>query len=126
MFGFNKSKTKNIAGIRTEKDNYVFILKKLFVLLEKTENYDQANVIQKLIDTIGIDDFHEFFNLVNGVDIWGGSGAVWEVYIENKMDAREFESQMIKLILLMESTKIVCRKGIKPIKRIFEKNINSD
>jgi hypothetical protein len=69
------------------------------------------------------EDFHEFLNLINGIDMWGGSGAVWEVYIENKIDVKEFESQMLKLILLMENTKIMGR-GIQPIKKLFEENIS--
>jgi hypothetical protein len=50
---------------------------------------------------------------------------VWEVYIENKIDAREFESRMLQLIVLMENTKIIGR-GIQPIKKLFEENVNSN
>jgi len=63
-----------------------------------------------------------FVKLINGIDMWGGAGAVWEVHIENKVDAKTFENEMLRLINLMEKTKVL-GKGIKPIRRIFENNL---
>ena len=55
--------------------------------------------------------------------MWGGSGAVWEVYIENKVEAKVFEKEIINLINLMEKSKILGR-GKKPNKKIFINNFH--
>lgn len=62
---------------------------------------------------------NEFVKATNSLDMWGGSGAVWEVYIGAAEEAKTFESEMVKLIDLMEESNIL-GSGIKPIRRIFK------
>ena len=92
-------------------------------ILQNENLIPQANVVLKLIDLIQLQSNEEFKKHINGVSMWGGSGAVWEVYIEDKNEAQKFEENMVKLINLMESTKIL-DSGIKPIKKIFLSNLN--
>ena len=54
--------------------------------------------------------------------MWGGSGAVWEVYFEDKNLQRKFSFEMLQLINLMEKTKVL-GSGIKPLKKLFEKEL---
>jgi hypothetical protein len=125
MFGFHKNKEDNFAMIIAERENFLSALMAVMQSLNNSGNHAQSEFIQKLIELISQNNFSHFVKLINGVDMWGGAGAVWEIYIENKTEAREFEKKMLRLISLMEKTKII-GKGIKPIKKLFEDNLNKE
>lgn len=124
MFGLMKNKKEDFELAYDERKNFLSILRIIFQLLNKASHNAQAEFIQKIIKLLEQQNISLFIKLINGVDIWGGAGAVWEVHIENKSDAKIFESEMLKLINLMEQTKIL-GKGIKPIRKIFENNLLS-
>lgn len=124
MFGLMKNKKEDFELVYAERQNFLSILSVIFQILNKTSNNAQAEFIQKLIELIDQHNISLFIKLINGVDLWGGAGAVWEVHIENKSVAKVFENEMLKLINLMEQTKIL-GKGIKPIRKIFEINLLS-
>lgn len=120
---FNIFKKRKPFKLSDEDErNYLVILNKIYQILLNS-NPSQSQVIKKLIDLINQKNNIEFNKLINSVDMWGGSGAVWEVFIENKNDASDFEAQMILLINLMEKTNFL-GTGIKPIRKLFEKNQN--
>jgi hypothetical protein len=122
MFGFKKNKDDDFVLVLEERPNFLLVLTALMELLKSLENNAQSNFIYKLIDSLNQNNLSHFVKLINGVDMWGGAGAVWEVYIEDKKVATEFEKEMLNLINLMERTGII-GKGIKPIKKIFEDNL---
>lgn len=124
MFGFKKNKKDDFALVIAEQEFFLSILTALIKLLKNSGNSAQSEFVCKLIELINQNYFSQFVKLINGVDMWGGAGAVWEVYIENKNEAKEFEKEMLSLISLMEKTKII-GKGVKPIKKIFEENLKS-
>ncbi len=124
MFKFMKNKKVDYELVNRESEKFLFILNVILQLLNKYEYNAQAEFIQKLLDLLSQQNIILFSKLINGIDMWGGSGAVWEVYIEDKTDTMVFENEMLKLIDLMEQTKILGR-GIKPIRKIFENNQNS-
>jgi hypothetical protein len=68
------------------------------------------------------EDYHIFIDNINSVNMWGGSGAVWEVYFENQDIQRKFNFEILELINLMEKTKIL-GSGIKPLKKLFEREL---
>ena len=121
MFGFKKN---DLALVIAERESFLAILIALIELLKNSGNNAQAEFIQKLIALINQNNFGQFVKLINGVDMWGGAGAVWEVYIEDQNKRKEFENEMLRLISLMERTKII-GIGIKPIKKIFEDNMET-
>ena len=55
--------------------------------------------------------------------MWGGSGAVWEIYIEDEIYYRKFQIEIINLINLMEDINIL-GKGIKLIRKLFQNDIS--
>lgn len=110
------------ALIKANDDKYIRILSRIFEILNESSNKVQADYIGKILNILKQKDYNKFRFLVNSIDMWGGSGAVWEVYIENKAMAREFEAEIVRLIDLMERTKVLCR-GIKPIRKLFRKNL---
>lgn len=120
MFSFKKS--KNIEFTQTARETFLVILTELIQILSKADLSTQAQVVQTLVNLLNQRRYEQFVKLLNGIDMWGGSGAVWEVHIENSSNAREFETEMIKLIDFMEEIKVL-GKGIKPIRKTFKENV---
>ncbi|KAF0127917.1 MAG: Uncharacterized protein FD155_3491 [Bacteroidetes bacterium] len=122
MFSFKKNKSESFELVSQNCDDFSSVLTTLFELLKKNGHNSQADFIKELILLINQENFNSFIQSLNGVNMWGGAGAVWEVYIEDKESSKEFEKSVIKLINIMEETKIL-GKGIKPIRKLFEKNL---
>lgn len=122
MFSFKKNKSESLELVSQNCDDFSSVLTTLFELLKKNGHNPQADFIKELIQLVNQENFNLFIKSLNGVNMWGGAGAVWEVYIEDKESSKEFEKSVIKLINIMEETKIL-GKGIKPIRMLFEKNL---
>lgn len=122
MSSMRKNQVYDITVVLEERSNYLSEMAALKQILNSSRNYAQASFIQKLMDLFSSDDIFNFIKLLNGVEMWGGSGPVWEVYIEDKIQAEEFETSILSLIRLMEKTKIMGGR-ITPIKKIFEENL---
>jgi len=118
MFGFKK-KDKDFALVLGERKNYLAIFEILIGLLKKSENFGQAKIIENLVILIQREDWQLFDKLINGVNMWGGSGAVWEVNIQDEAEYKKFQREIIHLINLMERTKIL-GNGVKRIRKLFE------
>ncbi|SEA98945.1 hypothetical protein SAMN05443667_11464 [Flavobacterium gillisiae] len=106
--------------LEKSKEDYLIIIKNIEEILREGKNNAQANVVEKISEILIEKDFPKFKKEINSVDMWGGSGAVWEVYFHNENLQRKFNNQMLKLIDLMERTKIIGR-GIKPLKKLFRR-----
>lgn len=122
MSSFKKNRIGSIELVYQYRDDFFSILMTLFDHLKKNGHNSQADFIEELIQLLNQENFSLFIQSLNGVNMWGGAGAVWEVYIEDKESSKEFEKSVIKLINIMEQTKIL-GKGIKPIRKLFEKNL---
>lgn len=118
MFGFKRNKSKNWEAVLSEKLNYLSIFEKLIQYLNISGNDAQAGVVKKLTELMERDNKEQFIKLLNSASMWGGSGAVWEVYINDKVIEKEFQKEIVHLIDLMERTRIL-GKGIKPIRKAF-------
>ncbi|MFD0751400.1 hypothetical protein ACFQZS_14715 [Mucilaginibacter calamicampi] len=114
----------NLNILRTKKEEFIAILSTISNVLIDNNHSAQARVVDNLSSLIGRDEFDSFIKAINSVDMWGGSGAVWEVYIENLDMAREFEIKMLELICLMEETEII-GPGIKSLKQLFQRNLRN-
>ncbi|WP_310557037.1 hypothetical protein [Flavobacterium sp.] len=125
MFGFKKNKGDNFVLVLEERTNLLLVLTALMKLLKSSGNNAQSDFIYNLIELLNQNNISHFVKLINGVDMWGGAGAVWEIYIEDKNEGKEFEKKMLSLINLMEKAQII-GKGIKSIKKIFEDNLKTE
>lgn len=123
MFSFKKS--KNIEFTEPTRENFLIILTKIEKILTNADLSAQAQVASTLINSLNQRNSEEFVRLLNGIDMWGGSGAVWEVYIKDNNEAKKFEEKIIELIDLMEQANVL-GKGIKPIRKLFKKNRELD
>jgi len=124
MFRYKKNKCDDFVLVLEERSGFLLVLTVIKEILQHSANNAQSDFVYKLIDLLNQNNISLFVKLINGVDMWGGSGAVWEVYIEDKKTSTKFEKEMLSLINLMEKTKII-GKGIKPIKEIFEDNLKT-
>lgn len=122
IIGVNSDKTEVFEHIKNSKSKYLDTLKNIEEILRKGESHSQANVLENLSRNLITEDYQMFLDNINSVNMWGGSGAVWEVYFENKNLQRNFNFEMLELINLMEKTKVL-GSGIKPLKKLFEKEL---
>ena len=120
---FHKNDSKYVELILEEKATYLSILSNIKDWLESSGNKGQVEVIEFLLQYLNQSDIPQFKKLLNSVDMWGGSGAVWEVGIKDEILMRKFQSEIIKLINLMDKTKIL-RRGIKSRKKLFLEDLN--
>ena len=121
MFSFSKRKTLSIS----EKEFYLDILHEIRQNLNDAGLLVHANIVGNLILLLEQNKIPQFIKLLNGVDMWGGSGAVWEVYIENKVLASKFERSIIKLVDLMNNTNM-SSCPVNSIRKLFLDNLKND
>jgi len=100
---------------------YQNILSALYNILEETNNSPQANIILDVQNALNKKNYNDIRKVLNSVDMWGGAGAVWEVYIDNEIQEKKFKQEIIKLIDLMEETNLL-GSGIKRIKKILKED----
>lgn len=83
-------------------------MSRLSELLHKYEHGGQANVVDQILATLGTPA--PDYKRLAGIDMWGGSGAVWEVRLtpsgKCNEDERAFLQTIIQLSAAMDSLKI--------------------
>ena len=121
MFG-NKRNREIVELVSQEKESFLNVLNLIDKLLHDTNNNTHAEFIRELINKLNRNEYILFINGIKSGFMWGGAGAVWEVYIEDSLKDIEFEKSVLRLIDLMEKAKIL-RKENRRIKRLFERNI---
>jgi hypothetical protein len=122
IFGIESDKTEVFELIKNAKSKYLDTLKNIEAILRKGKLFGQENVVKNLMQNLITEDYQIFIDNINSVNMWGCSGAVWEVYFENQDLQRKFNFEMLELINLMEKTKIL-GSGIKPLKKLFENEL---
>ena len=70
-------------------------------ILTKHDHLGQAEVVQQLLQGLRSGDRSSFPTLLQSVDMWGGSGAVWEVG-DLGDDTRAFRQAIIDLAAEMD------------------------
>jgi hypothetical protein len=119
MFGLFKRKEVNIIN----KEELIEILKRIVELLRDNGFSPQANAVRKPLQYLYNEDKKNFVKNLLTVDIWGGSGAAWEVYgFKSRQIEKEFEANFIKLVELMKQTGIKSRKA-ESVASFFKKDI---
>lgn len=103
---------KSIASLFREKNSQQIVLQNKFpfdIILEKLEkilssgnHFAQAKVITNLRVNLGDNNYDTFIKELRSVNMWGASGAVWEVYFEDMHLEYRFAKEMIRLIDLMK------------------------
>ena len=100
-------------------------LKQLAGILRKYEHDGQATVVEEIQASLGTPQ--PDFNRLRGVDMWGGSGAVWEVSLcqsgttlaEMQTDEALFRRTIIQLAVIMDGLKIGTVRS-RDIAKIFQ------
>lgn len=122
MFRFWKRNKGNVELVCAERENFITTLSKIFQLLLKSKNDRQAKYVLYLIDLLNQNDFSGFIKAIQTVDMWGGSGAVWEVGIKDKNDEINFAREIINLIDLMGKANMLTVR-LKRTKEIFQQSL---
>jgi isoleucyl-tRNA synthetase len=121
---WNLFKKRNRDIIINNKDKLSQILTKTVEILRDNAYSAQADAIRKPLQCLYLDDTENFIKYLNTVDIWGGSGAAWEVRLEPEEVKNEFMQCIVDLVEELNKTgiKIPRERGIaKLFKRELEK-----
>ena len=93
---------KKRKGINEVKTELISVLEKLNKLLEVCNFRTQADVVNCLLIFLEQNKIEAFKKRIRSVDMWGGSGAVWEILIQDEKMMEEFDAEIIKLINIMD------------------------
>lgn len=121
---WNLFKKRNKKIIINNKDKLTQILTRTVEILRDNAYSAQADAIRKPLQYLYLDDTENFIKYLNTVDIWGGSGAAWEVWLQPKEIEKEFMQCIVDLVEELNKTgiKIPRERGIaKLFKRELEK-----
>jgi hypothetical protein len=97
--------------IKVQEQSLCKDLNELAGLLRKYGHEGQATVVDDILNTLNSP--HPDYKRLTGVDMWGGSGAVWEVSLtssgtssEARTDERAFLRAIIRIAVAMDTLKI--------------------
>jgi hypothetical protein len=62
-------------------------LNEIAQLLIKYKHHSQARVVEEILDTLKTPS--PDFERLRGIDMWGGAGAVWEVYLPQLFNSEQ-------------------------------------
>lgn len=119
MFGLFKRKEIIIVN----KDELISTMTRIVDILHDTGFSVQADAVRKPLQYLYTDDKDNFAKHLLTVDIWGGSGAAWEVApFPSRQIEIEFETNFVKLVVLMRQCGIKNGKSTS-VARFFKKDI---
>jgi len=119
MFGlFNR---KDIVIVN--KDELISTMTRIVEILRDIGFSAQADAVRKPLQYLLIDDKDNFVKHLLTVDIWGGSGAAWEVApFPSRQVEKDFEKHFVKLVDLMQQCGIKNGKATS-VAKFFKKDI---
>lgn len=117
MIFFNKSK-RQVELIQINSDDFILNLINIKSQLNVFEHKGQIEFLDLLLFHLNNQNYFEFHKSLLSADMWGGSGAVWEVEIFDKNKMILVQKYIIDLINLMEECKIK-KMSIKSIRKLF-------
>jgi hypothetical protein len=117
--GIQTSEFEKFQLIENHSTEYQTTFDKLEQTLKEADLAAHAEVVRQIHLVLIGKDFQRFIRRMNSVDMWGGSGAVCEVYIKDPILERDYNLGMLRLINLMEKTKIL-GGGIKPLRDHYD------
>jgi hypothetical protein len=122
MFGLFKRKTVNIKNKEALSEN----LNHISELLYRNGFHIQAEAINKPLAFLRVNDTTNFLRTIKTVDIWGGSGAVWEVGGFSTIEQEsEFQLYFIQLAKLLKESGVKFRTSDR-IANIFKKDLKQN
>tara|TARA_R100001369_G_scaffold1830_1_gene5975 strand:- start:6278 stop:6643 length:366 start_codon:yes stop_codon:yes gene_type:complete len=115
---------KKRIPLNIDKSKFEPILSKLIELLTDSSNLGQAEWVERIKSALLSDDKADFLKKLVSVDMWGGSGAVWEVGgFKYDTDNKKFVTEIAKLTDLMKASGIRSRAAQssgRVLKRIYQ------
>lgn len=107
----------------TETEQFGSILNSLSTILKSAGHDAQSDIVDHGINLLSSRRYNDFYTFVNSFDLWSGSDALWEVSIDNKILKKDFNSNIVALVNLMEKTNLLdsSKESIKAIRTAFQK-----
>ncbi len=124
MFRFFKNRNNPRISVLKYKLEFEKTFTTLIMLLRENTHEGQANFVESMLKTLINDQEDKVIKALKSVDMWGGSGAVWEVgYFKNKKEEIEFMCQIVNLIDLMKKSGLSIY-NLKRLQKLFKSEIN--
>ncbi len=105
------------------REEYILILSNLSKILSRNNSIGKKQFIEFLINCLNENQLDKFQREINSLDMWGGAGAVWDIYIEDENLYKDFKNNIIKLIDLMEKSQKL-KRSVRSVRNIFKFNKN--
>ena len=115
---------QNIDLVLVSRQDYIEVFESLIDCLRNGGHNGQANFVEKLKNLIDEGNIASFVEQITSVNMWGGAGAVWEVYFHNANEGKLFQKEMIRLIDLMVKTNI-SQSRVNSIRTLFDGDLYS-
>jgi hypothetical protein len=119
---FRQSKPSEITLL--EKEQLIATMTRLVEILHENRHSAQADAVIKPLEYLIANDADNFVKSFLAVDIWGGSGSVWEVGgFSSRQVEIEFQTKIIQLVELMKECGIKSKKA-ESVAGFFKKEIS--
>lgn len=110
--------------VKEYKTDFQDLLPKVEATLISGNHFGQARVIATLRRLLDENNMEAFITELQSVNMWGGSGAVWEVGFQDEALEIKFAEEMIKLIDLMKQSEIDIHRS-NSVRKLFVKQLST-
>lgn len=96
---------------KNDSEEYERILTRISEICIRNNSSGQAAVLDNAVNNLKSLNIEDFIQVINSVDMWGGSGSVIDLLITDKEDAAIFESEFFQLTNLMKENDILGKQA---------------
>jgi len=94
-----------------QSTEFVRIISNIIDILKDTAHSAQTDFLVRLIDSFERRNFEKFIEDINGAELWGGSGSVWDVEMPDSMSRDRLDRSLIDLLKQMSNGNILGKRA---------------
>jgi hypothetical protein len=106
----------------TSWNKYQTVISEIITCLDKNGSTAQAEVMREVLASVISRSEEKFLKKLYTADLWGGSGAVWEIGFQAKDEEEKFQRHIIEFCKLLEVDRI-SKYSIRGIRKLFERTL---
>jgi hypothetical protein len=80
-------------------------------VVASTSYFEHARFLTNLIDVFESNDSALYIEKLNGVEMWGGAGAIWELELDDSDKQARLDRLIFDLLSKMDSEKILGKRA---------------
>lgn len=90
---------------------FVRIISEIIEVLKYTAHPKQIDFLVRLNDSFERGDFTKSIEDINGVELWGGAGAIWEIEMPDSTGRKKLDGSLISLLKQMKKENILGKRA---------------